>query len=182
MKISLYTIFSLAIILFQCCSQENAKKNNGPVVILMPQYNTLDNFHSGKFKVYKAKNNIFPLFDSIIENVSMSEKIKNKQIVYTFAVNTTLYCDTTIFIGVNDYKHADILCHEADALFFYQGYLFIYNGIFIDMFFEDISKAIDSNKPIEIPEDEHITDDTLLPLFLWQYRYKNGILRFVDRL
>lgn len=165
------------IIFFVCCNTCCKKQDEYYYEIIEQAYEyTLKDYFSKTFKVYEGKDNLCYLIDSVVEMVQTCALFRNTQICQVFSVDL-INDSINIYIEAYDYRYNDILCYDADALFFYKGYSFIYRGMIINDFFVDSNETVERDiiKPIE-PEYYYI-DDTMLTLFVWEYMYANNKLK-----
>jgi hypothetical protein len=155
----------------------NSKKQDTEIEENYPY--TLKDYVTKKFKVYEIKQDIITILDSIIESTNNCERFKNTQIMY--AVSIEYYFDD-IRITIPEYKHYDLLLYDADALFFYKGYQFIYFGRLLNKCFNETETIVERHciKPVDIPLNEICIDDSIKPLSCWHYCYKNDKLIIVS--
>jgi hypothetical protein len=139
---------------------------------------TINDYITKKFKIYEIKKDITSILDSIIESTNNCELFKNTQIIYSVSIN--YYLDK-INISIPEYRHYDLLLYDADALFFYKGYQFMYFGNFFNRYFKETDVVVERHciKPVEISPDEIFIDDSVRPLSYWNYSYENDTLSII---
>jgi hypothetical protein len=175
-KMLTYFILLFITVINICCTQSSNKQDEENVVY-EDKY-TLKDYITKKFKVYKVKNDtdFVSSLDSIIKTVQNCYMFRNKQVCFTIFITNDKQ-RIKIDVKLYDYTHNDILCSYSDALFFYKGYAFMFNGIFVDDFFVEINATVERNciKPIENP----FIDDRVYHLFSWTYIYENNELKII---
>lgn len=128
--------------------------------------------------LYEVKDNIMPILDNIIEIVNTEQKYRDKQQGYFFRVTD----DSKISIIAADYL--SLSAYNKDACFYYRGYKFNYDGVFLDNFFIRKGKTTDWKiEYVTIKENSEIEYINIVGYewCLWEYTLSsNGELYFTS--
>jgi hypothetical protein len=175
-------IFYILLFYNQSCINNSASEKKELKTEYVTKYTytyTLKNYVTKEFDLYEPKNNLFLLLDSIIASANSCPQFKNTQIIYSIVVDSILASKIKITINAYDYRPNDLLLYNADALFFYKGYQFMYFGKLLDVYFINTNTTIKRNciKPVKTnPNHEIIFAESMLPKSYWCYTYENNKL------
>lgn len=176
-------VIVLVMLIFSFCygCRQNAEKKEQNAHVPVLKYIMKDSY------LYEAKPAIYPVLDSVICHVNSIEKYKSKMHGYIFTVTQ----DSSIFVTALDYWA--IFLKYGDARFYYKGYKFSYDGMFLEDYFIKIRQGKDLvideeafKKDRETYYESRSLDDISLTIItlgeiwrVWQYQIFDDKIDFI---
>ena len=128
-----YIIIIICILFFFSC------KNHGKEDIIIKEYDSILDSVLLDIQIIKPKETIIPLLDSLTSIVDSCNMYKKSDLSF----NVTSYQDSCwLKVNISPFNKKYFSYILKRQLFYYKGYTFSYNGIFLNTYFTKINSFI----------------------------------------